>query len=295
MRDCGKAGETEYHTDSILSLQSRDRQAHPQVRAHQVVARSPDRATRPTEGLQSVPGRKRRPTVCAVDLMATIAIRAANLRRESANSFRKKTLSINNLSFHGKPYVLTAPGAMHAGNLEFVVLLIRLTGRPRPAEFAPSQNQFNQHRCSRRRPVPQGTHGSVDPDLELDIYYAQRSRQAKTIKFISDVDSISFQVTPGQDQDFLIQVPDGRRARTRISTLRRPLRWLNSSPPPAPLTIPFTIGRGQQDANIQGGVNDSAPLDFMFDTGSVDNIVIFKSAIDKVPVGGLAFDGDHCQ
>ena len=177
---------------------------------------------------------------------------------------------------------------MHAGNLEFVVSCA-FASLADPGQ----QNLPILKTNSTSIDVQDGVqfrkgHWSVDPDLELDIYYAQRSRHAKTIKFISDVDSISFQVTPGQDQDFLIQVPDGRRARTRISTLRRPLRWLNSSPPPAPLTIPFTIGPDNK-MHIQGRMNDSAPLDFMFDTGAVANIVIFKSAIDKVP--GLSFDG----
>jgi hypothetical protein len=114
-----------------------------------------------------------------------------------------------------------------------------------------------------------------------------RSRQAKTITFVSDIDSLSFQVAPGQDQDFLIQLADGRQAKTRIATLRQPLRWIDSSPASTPLVIPFTIGQDNK-IHVKGRINDSAPLDFMFDTGA-DNVVIYKSGMEKNP--GLAFDG----
>ena len=47
-------------------------------------------------------------------------------------------------------------------------------------------------------------HWTIDPTLKLDIYDPQRSRRAKTVTFRTDIDSISFDVESGHDDDFVI-------------------------------------------------------------------------------------------
>ena len=130
-------------------------------------------------------------------------------------------------------------------------------------------------------------HWSVSPDVPLDTYYAQRFAGTKKITFRSDVDSRSFDVKPGEDYDFIILL-NGKECRTRISTLRRPAVRTDQSDAKLPAAIPFTIGPDHK-IHIEGTINNSVTLDFMFDTGA-DNIVLYKSGYDKKVA--LKFDGE---
>lgn len=130
-------------------------------------------------------------------------------------------------------------------------------------------------------------HWTVDPSLDLDVYYAQRSHGPKPVTFRTDLDAISFVVEPGKDYDFVILLNNKHACRTRISTLRRPCHRVGSDRLGSPAEIPFTLGDDDR-IRVEGRINDSQPLVFLFDTGA-DTTVIHPSALDK----GLkvAFDG----
>src|SRR5215207_8009369 len=64
----------------------------------------------------------------------------------------------------------------------------------------------------------------ADPEVELDVYVARRSRDARRVEFRSDVDSLSLDVQPGASADFVVVLEGGERCPTRISTLRRGAR-----------------------------------------------------------------------
>lgn len=126
-------------------------------------------------------------------------------------------------------------------------------------------------------------HWTAAPDLPLDVYYAERSRESKTITFRSDIDALSFEVAPGQTHDFIILLNGTVECRTRISTLRTPATFTGEGVP----AIPFTMGSDNK-IHIEGRINGSPPLDFMFDTGA-DIIVLFDSALARAPE--IQFDG----
>src|SRR5262249_45449480 len=99
------------------------------------------------------------------------------------------------------------------------------------------------------------------------------------VTFRTDIDSISFDVRPGQQYDFVVLLNGERRCRSRISTLRETCRKEGAPGAPAEDAIPFTLGRDNK-IHIEGRINDSGPLDLMFDTGA-DPLVLYPSGLAK--------------
>jgi len=127
---------------------------------------------------------------------------------------------------------------------------------------------------------------SIDPALALDVFYARRSDEERALTFTTDLDSITFEVKPGEEHDFVFLL-DGHACRTRLSTMRRAYRDARARENRAEAAIPIAFGRDGK-LHLEGRVNGSAPLDFMFDTGA-DTVVLYPSAI----AAGVAveFDG----
>jgi len=117
---------------------------------------------------------------------------------------------------------------------------------------------------------------TVAPEVELDIYYARRSKDERKVTFRTDVDSISFRVLPGQTHDFVVLLEGKHRCRSRISTMREACRMDGDPNAPAEDVIPFTIGADHK-IHIVGRINDSEPLDLLLDMGA-DTFVLYPSA-----------------
>jgi hypothetical protein len=122
------------------------------------------------------------------------------------------------------------------------------------------------------------------PTMDPDIYVASRSTRAKTITFISDLDSLSIDVEPGHTYDIVVVLDDRDACRTRISTMALGCANANGSADSA--TIPIRIAHGK--LHLDGFVNDSATLDLIFDTGA-DTNVLYPSAATKGAT--IAIDG----
>jgi hypothetical protein len=120
---------------------------------------------------------------------------------------------------------------------------------------------------------------TIVPEVELDVYYARRAKGERKVTLRTDVDSISFDVRPGQHYDFVVLLKDKLRCRSRISTLRETCRKEGAPGAPAEDAIPFTIGRDHK-IHITGQINDSAPLDLLFDMGA-DTLVLYPSGVAK--------------
>lgn len=125
----------------------------------------------------------------------------------------------------------------------------------------------------------------IDPAVELDIYDAQRTTGGKTVTFITDVDSMSFDVRPGHTYDFVILLNGSESCRTRISTMTRGYTRVGRHSA-GPDTIPITIAHGK--LHVRGTVNASEMLDLIFDTGA-DICSLYPSAIAKG--AKLQYDG----
>ena len=113
---------------------------------------------------------------------------------------------------------------------------------------------------------------TVDPAVALDVYVALRADEPKRVAFISDVDSLSLDVQPGRTYDFIVLLNGTEPCRTRISTRQQGYRRTGPGRAATPDTIPFRTRHGR--IHIQARVNDSPPIDLMFDTGA--NIVALR-------------------
>ena len=128
---------------------------------------------------------------------------------------------------------------------------------------------------------------AISTEVKPDVFVTNKFTGKKKITFMTDVDSITFEVTPNKTYDFVILF-NGKRAYTRIDTSTNK----NPSIPPkksyvrldkneknAPDEIPFKIGE-DQSIYIKATINNSEPLNFIFDTGASSNVVT-SSLIDK--------------
>ncbi len=115
----------------------------------------------------------------------------------------------------------------------------------------------------------------ADPSLALDTYVVQRSSARKTVTFQSDLGSLSFDVDPGGSQEFLVLLDD-KPCRTRISARARSAQRVADAAGPESIPLAFAHGK----LHLSGRLNDSAPLDLLFDTGA-DTTVLYPSAAKK--------------
>jgi hypothetical protein len=127
---------------------------------------------------------------------------------------------------------------------------------------------------------------NIDPTVALDVYAVRRTTEGKRITFITDIDSMSFDVQPGHTYDFIILLNGRDVCHTRISTMMQSYRRVDSSPMKGPDTIPISIRHGK--LHLEGRVNDSRMLDFIFDTGA-EICALYPSAMPKG--AKLRFDG----
>ncbi|MDO9172844.1 MAG: retropepsin-like aspartic protease [bacterium] len=117
----------------------------------------------------------------------------------------------------------------------------------------------------------------VDPAVALDVYAALRTTAAKHVTFITDVDSLSFDVQPGRTYDFTVLLGGRDSCRTRISTMMQTYGRLGPRTA-GPDTIPISIKKGK--LNVVGTINGSGPLNLIFDTGAECG-ALYPSALDK--------------
>jgi|JI10StandDraft_1071094.scaffolds.fasta_scaffold243811_2 hypothetical protein len=127
---------------------------------------------------------------------------------------------------------------------------------------------------------------TVDPTVPVDVYDAMRTTKPKKVTFISDVDSISFNVEPGRTYDFTILLNGKEACRTRISTMTQSFKRGPGVPASGPVSIPISIKGGK--LHLQGAINGSDTLNMIFDTGADINAVYPSAMRSGV---ALKFDG----
>ena len=121
------------------------------------------------------------------------------------------------------------------------------------------------------------------PEVKPDFYLIQRGPLKRRVSFITDLDSISFDVEKGKQYDFIIVLNEKDSCYTRIITEnpnKLPYSKTCSNCAGQPDTIPFHMGRDNK-IYIIGSINNSRPLELMFDTGS-DRVVLSRSGKRKI-------------
>ncbi len=118
----------------------------------------------------------------------------------------------------------------------------------------------------------------IFPEMKPDIYYLDLPRKNTCLKFITDVDSIVFDMKYGETKDFIVILNEKDSCYTQISAnypkLKTPKKHKQGND-----TISFTI----RDNRIyfKGKINDSELLNIQFDLGA-DAVNINRKSVKKV-------------
>jgi hypothetical protein len=127
------------------------------------------------------------------------------------------------------------------------------------------------------------------PEKQPEVYYVEIPLEPHTVTFTTDVESISFAVTPGSQHEFVIRLDDGVESRTLVrASFKKLLSYSRARTASADAvdTIPFTLGDNDK-IYVKGRVNGGPELDFQFDLGAGGS-VMKKSSVSKV---NMTFDG----
>ncbi len=138
---------------------------------------------------------------------------------------------------------------------------------------------------------------TISSEVELDEFVTYKFNGEKNVSFISDIDTLIFNVTPNKIYDFVIQY-NQEKAFTRINTdtlkeasipKKKILEYYYDNKTRNSLTdtIPFTLGEDHR-IHLKGKINNSNRLDFLFDTGANAIVITSKLIGNKV---NLELDG----
>ncbi len=120
----------------------------------------------------------------------------------------------------------------------------------------------------------------IIPETKPDIYYLDLPRKKTLLKFITDIDSIYFNMNYGEVKDFIVLLNGKDSCYTRISAnypnLKIPKKVNNENG-----TIPFTM----KDNRIyfKGKINDSEVLNIQLDLGA-DAVNLNKKSVKKIKI-----------
>jgi hypothetical protein len=132
---------------------------------------------------------------------------------------------------------------------------------------------------------------NISPEIRPDIYNVERFKGRKRVTFITDIDSISFEVEPQKTYDFIILLNNKDTAYTQFST-KTPRGTTYTSKHGFDTgksdTIPFTLG-WNNGIKIKGKINNSDLLNLIFDTGA-NGCVLSSDAASKNL--NIKIDGD---
>jgi hypothetical protein len=107
----------------------------------------------------------------------------------------------------------------------------------------------------------------VDPSSQPDTYHLAFPLVGGSVTFISDMDTLTVTVKPGEHRDFMVRLTDGTSCLTRVSAVPTyPRPRVVSGDSLAVQVIPFTMRDNR--IYVQGSINGSAPLLMQFDLGA---------------------------
>lgn len=127
----------------------------------------------------------------------------------------------------------------------------------------------------------------IMPEKKPDYYFVEIPHKKHNVTFITDVDSISFDIEYGQVYDFIILLANKDSCYTRIVAKENEQFNFTGTASSTTDTIPFTIGDNSK-VYFKGTVNNSELLDIQFDLGLSGQSIIKKSSVKKV---NMNFDG----
>jgi hypothetical protein len=128
----------------------------------------------------------------------------------------------------------------------------------------------------------------VDPASQPDTYHVAFPLVGGSVTFISDMDTLTVTVPPGEHRDFMVRLTDGTSCLTRVSAVPTyPRARVLHHDSLAVQVIPFTMRDNR--IYVQGSINGSAPLMMQFDLGAAA-LNISKRSRSKAPITWDASD-----
>ncbi|MCD2422096.1 aspartyl protease family protein [Niabella pedocola] len=122
---------------------------------------------------------------------------------------------------------------------------------------------------------------AVLPEKKPDCYFVELPQKAHPVTFITDQDSISFDVVYGNDYDFIILLNGKDSCYTRISARYNNLNtFIRGRAGIRPDTIPFTLGDNRK-IYVQAKLNGATIRNIQLDMGA-GGTVINKASVGKV-------------
>ncbi len=116
----------------------------------------------------------------------------------------------------------------------------------------------------------------LDPSVGLDTYYADLPLKPHHVTFITDVDSITFHIKPGNVYDFIILLNEKDSCHTRIlANLRGNTTYTRIAKDAGPDTLHFTMH--QSRIYFKGKLNQYEGALFQFDLGAGMSAVNHRS------------------
>ena len=124
--------------------------------------------------------------------------------------------------------------------------------------------------------------GRVEPDAKPDVYRVTYPRTTSKVTYISDVDSITFTVKPGDLKNFVILLEGKIACPNQISAVAafNAPRVLTGDSSDVQI-IPFTLRDNR--IYVRGTINASAPLLMQFDLGASGSVINHTSTA-RAPV-----------
>jgi hypothetical protein len=120
----------------------------------------------------------------------------------------------------------------------------------------------------------------IFPETKPDIYFLDLPRKNTIIKFITDIDSISFTMKYGDTKDFIVLLNGSDSCYTQISA-NYPKLNIPIKSKPGNDTIPFTMRNNR--IYFKGTINGSRDLNIQFDLGA-DAVNINRKSVKKVNI-----------
>ncbi len=128
---------------------------------------------------------------------------------------------------------------------------------------------------------------SLMPERKPDIYFSEIPEKAHRISFITDIDSISFDMRYGKIREFIVLLNGKDSCYTRVSSTYKEIqKYTQTTPIIGPDTIPFTLGDSRK-VYVEALLNGSKVKNIQLDLGA-GGTVINEVAIKKVKIN---FDG----
>jgi hypothetical protein len=131
----------------------------------------------------------------------------------------------------------------------------------------------------------------INPKIALDAYTTNKLTKAKTVKFKTDLDSITFKIKPGETQDFIVLLNGKDSCLTRIQAPI--IKDFSKLKPEVHDSIPFFVNKYNTNL-VKIVFNNTDSLDMNFDTGatemSLTNDVLAKKVKSNPKLYNTVYD-----